>query len=116
MLQLGSKGVDPLVPVIQQVPDIPPSVSEAIQRAMSIDSNDRFATVEEFWQSLQDGLPVLTNADGDVQSMISPSSLSSPLLTEDDFLLLASIEEAENAPKAEQVISTDPLQTDDAYT
>ncbi|MFL5660212.1 MAG: serine/threonine protein kinase, partial [Ktedonobacteraceae bacterium] len=116
MLQLGSKGVDPLVPIIQHMPDIPLLVSEAIQRAMSIDSNDRFATIGEFWQALQDGLPVLTNADGDVQSIVSAASLSSSLLAEDDFLLLASIEEGENAPRAQQVISTDLLQGGDAYT
>ncbi len=52
MTQLGSKHTDPLLPVQQLVPAIPLSVSEAIQRAMAIDSKDRFASVEEFWQAI----------------------------------------------------------------
>lgn len=52
MTQLGSKGKDPLEPVYVLVPTIPLFISEAIQKAMSISSNDRFATVEQFWQAL----------------------------------------------------------------
>ncbi len=115
MLQLGSKGADPLVPVIELVPDIPLPIAEAIQRAMSIDSNNRFATVEEFWQALQAGLPDQAEVEEDVQPMISPVSLSSPSLAEDDPLLLTSIEE-ENASSAEQVISTGALQGSDAQS
>jgi serine/threonine protein kinase len=115
MLQLGSKGADPLVPIIELVPDIPLLISEAIQQAMSIDSNNRFATVEEFWQALQAGLPDQAEAEEDVQLMISPESLSSSSLAEDDLLLLASIEE-ENASGAEQVISTGALQDNDAQS
>jgi serine/threonine protein kinase len=115
MLQLGSKGADPLVPIIELVPDIPLLISEAIQQAMSIDSNNRFATVEEFWQALQAGLPDQAEAEEDVQLMISPESLSSSSLAEDDLLLLASIEE-ENASGAEQVISTGVLQDSDAQS
>src|SRR5260221_1383944 len=115
MLQLGSKGADPLVPVIELVPDIPLPIAEAIQRAMSIDSNNRFATVEEFWQALQAGLPDQAEVEEDVQPMISPVNLSSPSLAEDDPLLLTSIEE-ENASSAEQVISTGALQGSDAQS
>jgi serine/threonine protein kinase len=115
MLQLGSKGADPLVPIIELVSDIPLLISEAIQKAMSIDSNNRFATVEEFWQALQAGLPDQAEAEEDVQLMISPESLSSSSLAEDDLLSLASIEE-ENASGAEQVISTGALQDSDAQS
>ena len=52
MTQLGSKGKDPLEPVHKLVPTIPLFISDAIQKAMSISSNDRFATVEQFWQAL----------------------------------------------------------------
>jgi len=52
MTQVGSRGVDPLEPVSQLVPSIPVAVSDAIQRAMSISTNDRFSTVEQFWQAL----------------------------------------------------------------
>jgi hypothetical protein len=82
---------------------------------MSIDSNNRFATVEEFWQALQAGLSDQAEAGEDVQLMISPESLSSSSLAEDDLLLLASIEE-ENASGAEQVISTGVLQDSDAQS
>jgi serine/threonine protein kinase len=50
--QIGSKSVDPLEPVDQLVPTIAPAIAAAIQRAMAINSDDRFATVEEFWQEL----------------------------------------------------------------
>jgi serine/threonine protein kinase len=49
---LGGKHIDPLVPVHQLAPDTPQYVSAVIQRAMAIQSKDRFASVEEFWQAL----------------------------------------------------------------
>lgn len=49
----GSKGYDPLEPANLIAPDIPWAIAMAIERAMSISSNDRFATVEEFWQELK---------------------------------------------------------------
>jgi eukaryotic-like serine/threonine-protein kinase len=52
MAQLGSTGVDPLEPVNHLVPSISQPVSEAISRAMAMHSQDRFPTVEEFWQAL----------------------------------------------------------------
>src|SRR5205085_7896403 len=52
MTQLGSNGIDPLEPVNKIVSGIPQAVSDAIQRAMSINSSDRFASVEQFWQAL----------------------------------------------------------------
>ena len=54
MTQIGGHGIDPLEPVTQYVPDLPRSVSNAIQRAMSINAPDRYPTVEEFWQALED--------------------------------------------------------------
>src|ERR1051326_3980189 len=55
MTQLGSSGIDPLEPVNRLAPDIPQGVSDAIQKAMSINSNDRFASVEQFRQALNAG-------------------------------------------------------------
>lgn len=52
MTQLGSKGNDPLERANELVPTIPVAVADVIQRAMAIDSNARFATVNEFWQAL----------------------------------------------------------------
>ncbi len=54
MTQLGSKRVDPLEPLNVLVPDVPPLIAEAIHKAMAINSNERFATVEQFWQALND--------------------------------------------------------------
>jgi len=45
-----SEGVDPLKPAHLLQPTVPLAVAEALQRAMSISSADRFETVEEFWQ------------------------------------------------------------------
>lgn len=50
---INDKEVDPLKPVKVLVPSFPPAVSDAIERAMSINKSDRFTTVEEFWQALR---------------------------------------------------------------
>ncbi len=47
----GGKG-DPLEPVNQLNANIPDYVSAAIQRAMALNIEDRFPTVEQFWQAL----------------------------------------------------------------
>ncbi len=52
MAQMGSTGVDPLEPVNRLVPSIPQPVSDAISWALAMRSEDRFSTVEEFWQAL----------------------------------------------------------------
>ena len=52
LTQMGSKNTDPLEDVAELAPDVPQHVADAIHRAMRIDSNERFATVEEFWQAL----------------------------------------------------------------
>jgi serine/threonine protein kinase len=50
----ASKGIDPLKPANLITPAVPMAVATTIQRAMSISSEDRFATIEEFWQELLD--------------------------------------------------------------
>jgi len=47
-----SKSLDPLRPVNLLVPAIPLEVAEVIKRAMSISIDDRFQTIEQFWQEL----------------------------------------------------------------
>jgi serine/threonine protein kinase len=49
---MTKKGHDALQPVHELVPAIPPFVSQAIERALSIYYVDRFATMEEFWHAL----------------------------------------------------------------
>ncbi|GAC1357978.1 MAG: hypothetical protein NVS2B12_00050 [Ktedonobacteraceae bacterium] len=53
LTQLGSKHPDPLEPVSKLAPNVPEHVSDAIMRAMSISSTDRFESVAAFWQALQ---------------------------------------------------------------
>jgi serine/threonine protein kinase len=52
MTQMSNSSGDPLEPVKHIVPSIPLAVSQAIERAMAINSNERFASVQEFWQAL----------------------------------------------------------------
>jgi serine/threonine protein kinase len=52
MMLQSEGGTDPLIPVKGIVPSVPTSVSEAIQRAMALNRNVRFASVEEFQQAL----------------------------------------------------------------
>ncbi len=65
-----SKRIDPLKPANLLAPAVPTAIAQAIQRAMSISSEDRFATVEAFWQEMTDHatqqrahLPRVTSAD-----------------------------------------------------
>ena len=48
-----SQGVDPLNVANSITPGVPMAVAGLIQRAMSLCSDDRFQTVEEFWLQLQ---------------------------------------------------------------
>lgn len=50
---LSCQKTDPLLPVNQIDPYIPPFVADAIEHAMAIESDKRFATIQEFWQALQ---------------------------------------------------------------
>jgi serine/threonine protein kinase len=69
--QQGSKGIDPLEPISQYVPDIPRHIEQAVFHAMAIDGNDRFATVEDFWQAL--------NTEPVAQSLAAPVVVPDPL-------------------------------------
>lgn len=52
MTQMSNSSDDPLEPVKHVVLSIPLAVSQAIERAMAINSNERFASVQDFWQAL----------------------------------------------------------------
>lgn len=62
LTQQLSKGKDPLPPVKELIPEIPEHVSSAIARAMALENGERFASIEEFWQALQDNSDTLTEA------------------------------------------------------
>jgi serine/threonine protein kinase len=51
--KLSKKELDPLVPLNQLAQAVPESVSEVIHCAMSMSRDDRFSTVEQFWEELQ---------------------------------------------------------------
>jgi eukaryotic-like serine/threonine-protein kinase len=50
---LSAQKLDPLVSANQLNPSISTAVADVLQRAMSVNSSDRFATVQEFWEALQ---------------------------------------------------------------
>lgn len=51
--RLGSNSPDPLEAPHLLVPTIPVSIALVLQRAMAINSEERFTSVEEFWDALQ---------------------------------------------------------------
>src|SRR6266702_2164523 len=53
----GSKGIDTLVPVHLVVPSVPWANAMAIEKALSISSDDRFNSVEDFWRELNSQTP-----------------------------------------------------------
>jgi serine/threonine protein kinase len=72
---ISAQKVDPLVPVNAFAPSIPASIADVIQRAMAINSSDRFATVQEFWEALLAHLDKVQ--DFDLLDQTSSASLSS---------------------------------------
>ncbi len=50
---IGDGNADPLEPLNQLNPDIPQHIADAIHCALSINSNDRFPTVERLWQAFE---------------------------------------------------------------
>ena len=49
---MGSKGTDPLEPISRYAPNVPKYIADAIYKAMAIDMNERFPTVQDFWKAL----------------------------------------------------------------
>jgi eukaryotic-like serine/threonine-protein kinase len=70
--QLSNGESDPLKPVHEVIPGIPRLIAEAIQRAMSINANDRFSSVEQ----LRD---VLVSSASQSSLGLSPDMQSTPL-------------------------------------
>ena len=75
--QLGSNHGDPLIPINQLAPDVPPLIAAVIMQAMSVNSNDRFATVDQFWQALtaypmKETAPVVPPVPAEIRNPITP--------------------------------------------
>src|SRR2546429_9585396 len=72
--RLAKREPDPLVPVNQIAPNVRPTVARAIHGALSIQSDDRFATVEQFrevlWQFMTTAQPSWLHVP---QPMITPA-------------------------------------------
>ncbi len=79
MTQLGNRGTDPLEPVNLLVSTVPAHVADAIQRAMSINSNERFPTVEDFWQALH-AQPIIEQAVPMAVAAPNGQALASPTI------------------------------------
>ncbi len=74
----ASKGIDPLTPANLVAPDIPWAAAIAIEQAMSISSEDRFATVEEFWQVLTGSVTKQEVQPSRTPSFVTPQPLTAP--------------------------------------
>jgi serine/threonine protein kinase len=74
----ASKGIDPLTPANLVAPDLPWAAAIAIEQAMSISSEDRFATVEEFWQVLTGPVTKQEVQPAPTPSFITPQPLTVP--------------------------------------
>ncbi len=98
LTQLGSNGADPLEPVNSLAPDIPIPVAEAIQRAMAMNSNERFSTVEQFWQALTAD-PMWQQAPA---PLIAPSALPHPPAVAGQAVKRPAVIERPQAPRSQR--------------
>jgi serine/threonine protein kinase len=71
-----SKGVDPLAPASIVTPDVPTNVAKTLRRAMSLSIDDRFSSVEEFWQELTADIPHLQTTLPRIPSVYPPGALT----------------------------------------
>lgn len=80
MTEIGSLGTDPLVPVNQLNPAIPQQAAGVIQRAMSINPNERYASIQDFWQALNAAQEAAPDAeDGGPITLLPQESGFAPL-------------------------------------
>ena len=59
--RLRSSSRDPLKPAIQLVPSLPPAIDQALERALSINSEQRHPTVAAFWDDITTGTSISSN-------------------------------------------------------
>jgi len=71
------KGIDPLVPAHLVVPSVPWATAMAIEKAMSISCDDRFESVEKFWQELNNQTPKQQVV---LEEQLEPLKISTPAL------------------------------------
>jgi len=73
ILYIGSGQNDPLLPVDNLNPDIPQQIATAIHRALAINRQDRFSSVEWFWQAF-DAQPAWTPLNMPVIALTVPAN------------------------------------------
>ena len=107
MTNLGSGNSDPLEPAHQLNPDIPVYVSDAIQRAMAINIEDRFPSADQFWQALnaQPAQPMTP-----VPPMVTPlpAANNAPVAPDEHELITPAPEVPGAANKALTYLTTQP--------
>ncbi|HEU0000929.1 MAG TPA: serine/threonine-protein kinase [Ktedonobacteraceae bacterium] len=82
MTQLGGKGIDPLEPIHNYAPNVPPHIADAIYRAMAVDIDKRFPSVQDFWNALTDrpSAPIVAaSAVAPIALMSRPADLDTPI-------------------------------------
>ncbi len=80
--QMGSRGVDPLEPIHNYAPNVPPHMAEAIYRAMALDIDKRFPSVQEFWQALTNESPasiIPASAVAPIALLSQPAEVNTPI-------------------------------------
>ncbi len=90
--QMASRGIDPLEPIHTYAPNVPRHMADAIYRAMALDIEKRFPTVQDFWQVLTNESPApiipasavapiaLLSQPADLHAQPEPQPLPPPLL------------------------------------
>ena len=107
MTNIGSKRGDVLVPPIELVSTIPQHVSDAIMRALSIASDERFATVQEFWEALH-AQPLEESSHETAKKIDNASETTS-------LVLASSLEEAQGVPAPGKREVEVPPETEDIF-
>jgi len=75
---IRTQGADPLKSANLFTPAVPTAIAQIIQRAMSLSSDDRFETVEEFWQQLQAHAPEMLRPAPRISLVDAPRPLLPP--------------------------------------
>jgi serine/threonine protein kinase len=94
LTRMSVNRADPLLAVHEVLESIPVAISAALQRAMAINSNDRFADVAELWSIVQAEADEI--AAHDAVNMALPPA---PLLVQDNSaVVLAAVERLTDTP------------------
>lgn len=80
--QMGSRGIDPLEPIHNYAPNVPSHLAEAIYRAMALDPEKRFPSVQEFWNALTNESPapiIPASAVAPIALLSRPADVNTPI-------------------------------------